>query len=73
MGAQSPRTVTSFITETDKLKGLERKEKSEHLGRKNLTQPMKVNDSLLLSLIRSWSKYRLLSKVSLFTSHCSKF
>lgn len=55
MGAQSPRTVMSFITETDKLKGLERKKKSERLGRKNLSQPMKVNDSFLLSLIRSWS------------------
>lgn len=73
MGAQSPRTVMSFITETDKLKGLERKKKSERLGRKNLSQPMKVNDSFLLSLIRSWSKYCLLSKVSLVTRHCSKF
>lgn len=73
MEAQSPRIVTSFITGTDTLKGLERKEKSKHLGRKNLTQPMKVNGSFLLSLICSWSKDRLLSKVSLFTSHCSKF
>lgn len=57
----TPRTGTSFITETGKLKGLERKEKSKHLGGKNLNQPMRVNESFLLSLIHSWSKYCLLS------------
>ena len=39
--------MTSFITETDKLKGLARKEKSKHLGRKNLSQPVKINELLL--------------------------